>query len=477
MKNIKLSVIIPVYNGEKYLRKCLDSIVNQTIGIDNLEVIVVNDNSTDSSLDIINEYCNNYSNFKLISNKSQLGAGESRNKAIGEVNSDYLTFIDCDDFLSSNAYEDSLSKIYESGADLLIYNWKTYTGTDYVEPINIHQQNTLENKLINSIDENPKLIFSTSSCNKIYHKSLFKYLKFSNSLYDDNLAVVSSLINASKIFLSKDATYFYRKNLTSTTENITPKHALDLSDSIKGLYDLDDDHVGLLNVKFINDILFWIYYYNWSIIDEIQVISKLKECAYKISANDLDYFKKLFPDYKVYYKEDCLNLNNFDSETFLAKYKYYNKRLPKVKLIAGLYIDEGNGFSEERRINVDYVPKIKNNQLTFDLSDYSNISGIRFDPLEGEFIKSKINNIKVIEANSNNSIDDEYQYFLTLDPNFLLDAKCEDNKLMIDFDLEFLTNEELASFFVEKEIIIIEKTNIINEFNQKHKKGRFNFLK
>ena len=48
---------------------------------------------------------------------------------------------------------------------------------------------------------------------------------------------------------------------------------------------------------------------------------------------------------------------------------------------------------------------------------------------------------------------------------------------MIDFDLEFLTNEELASFFVEKEIIIIEKTNIINEFNQKHKKGRFNFLK
>ena len=55
MKNIKLSVIIPVYNGEKYLRKCLDSIVNQTIGIDNLEVIVVNDNSTDSSLDIINE--------------------------------------------------------------------------------------------------------------------------------------------------------------------------------------------------------------------------------------------------------------------------------------------------------------------------------------------------------------------------------------------------------------------------------------
>ena len=53
----KLSVIIPVYNGEKYLRKCLDSVVNQSIGIDNIEVIIVNDNSTDNSLNIINEYC------------------------------------------------------------------------------------------------------------------------------------------------------------------------------------------------------------------------------------------------------------------------------------------------------------------------------------------------------------------------------------------------------------------------------------
>ena len=474
--NTKLSVIIPVHNGEKYLRQCLDSIVNQSIGIDNIEVIVVNDNSTDNSLNIINEYCNDYSNFKVINNESQLGAGESRNKAIAEVISDYLTFIDCDDFISSNAYEDSLSKINESGADLLIFNWETYTGTDYVEPINIHQQNTTENKLSTSIDENPKLIFSTSSWNKIYHKSLFKYLKFSNGLYDDNLAVVSSLINASKIFLSKDATYFYRKNLTSTTENITPQHGLDLSESIKELYELNNDNVGLLNVKFINDVLFWVYYYNWAVTDEIAVISRLRECAYNISEKDLDYFKELFPDYEVYYKEDCLNLNNYDSETFLAKYKYFNKKLAKVKLIAGLYVDEGNGFSEDRRIDITYVPKIKNNQLTFDLSDFSNISGIRFDPLEGEFIKAKINNVKVLEANCDNPINDDHQYFLTLDPNFILDAEC-DEKLMIDFDLEFLTNDELANFFHQKEISIIEKNNIINEFNQNNKKGRFNFFK
>ena len=84
-----------------------------------------------------------------------------------------------------------------------------------------------------------------------------------------------------------------------------------------------------------------------------------------------------------------MNLNNFDSETFLAKYKYYDKKLAKVKLIAGLYVDEGDGFSEDCRIDITYVPKIKNNQLTFDLSGYSNISGIRFDPLEGGIYQSQ----------------------------------------------------------------------------------------
>ena len=470
----KLSVIIPVHNGEKYLSQCLDSIVNQSIGIENIEVIVVNDNSTDNSLKIINEYRNDCPNFKVITNESQLGAGESRNKAIGEVHSDYLTFIDCDDFISSNAYKDSLSKINESGADLLIFNWETYTGSDYVEPINIHQQNTLENKVITSIDKNPKLIFSTSSWNKIYHKSLFKYLKFSNGLYDDNLAVVSSLINASKIFLSKDATYFYRKNLTSTTENITPQHAIDLSESIKELYSLNDENVGLLNVKFINDVLFWIYYYDWPILDEIAVISKLKECAYKILAKDLDYFKRLFPDYEVFYRDDCLDLNNFDSETFLAKYKYFN-RLTKVKSTASLYVDNGNGFNKDSKISIDYIPQ-KNNKLSFDLSKFSNIVSIRFDPLEGSFIKSKINNISITDANCDNSINDDYQIFLNLDPNYILNTNLNE-KLTIDFDLEFIINDELASFFVEKNASIAEKNNIINEINHKDKKSRFNFFK
>lgn len=465
--NSKLSVIMPVYNGEKYLRQCLDSIVNQSIGIDNIEVIIVNDNSTDNSLNIINEYCDNYPNFKLISNNSQLGAGESRNKAIVEVTSDYLTFIDCDDFISLNAYEDSLSKIEESGADLLIYNWETYTGTDYVEPINIHQQNTDENILLKDINENPKLVFSTASWNKIYHKSLFEYLIFSNGLYDDNLAVVSAVINAKRIFLSKDSTYFYRKNLDSTTENITPEHALSLCDSIKQLNDLNNVNVNLLNIKFINDVLFWVYYYDWAIDDEILIINKLKNSINQVSSLDLDNFRKIFPKYEVFYRQDCLDLDKLDCEIFLAKYKYFN-RLSKVKSKASLYVDTGNGFNEEDKITFEYSPS-KNNVLTFDLSNFSSINQLRFDPLEGDFIKAKINNINIAQANCDNSINDEFQIFTNLDPNYILDCEIKD-KLTIDFDLIILNKQDMAN-------LLADKNKIINEINQTNKKSRFNFLK
>ena len=89
----ELSIIIPVYNVEKYIGECLDSVVNQSIGIDNIEVIVVNDATPDNSMDIINEYVEKYPSFKVISNKSNKGLGESRNIGLKYVTSDYVTFL------------------------------------------------------------------------------------------------------------------------------------------------------------------------------------------------------------------------------------------------------------------------------------------------------------------------------------------------------------------------------------------------
>lgn len=464
----ELSVIIPVYNVEKYIGECLDSVVNQSIGIDNIEVIVVNDATPDNSMDIINEYVEKYPSFKVISNKSNKGLGESRNIGLKYVTSDYVTFLDSDDFISQNAYEDSVSKIKKFDCDLLIYNWETYTGSDYVEPISVHQQNTLENKVIDDINQNPKLVFSTASWNKIYHKSLFKYLNYSKGLYEDNLVTLSALINAKRIFLNKDAIYYHRKNSESITENIKNSNVFDLCDIINGLFKLNDEILTPLIIKFINDILFWVYYYNWDVAAEIEFIDKLKKSSGKITENQLDYYRKLFPDVLLYYG-DILDLNNYDAETFLAKYKYFN-RLNKVNSQASLYVDAGNGFNESDKVAIDYSP-LKKNNLEFSLEKFDNISKLRFDPLEGSFVKCRItNNLPISDANCDNSVDDDCQIFTNLDPYYVLDADFSDiSSIQINFDLEILTNDDIANLFRQKD-------NIINDLQVKPKKRKFSFF-
>lgn len=470
----KLSVIIPVFNAEEYIKECLDSVVDQSLGIDNIEVIIVNDNSCDSTLDIISQYTDKYPSFKLISNKSNLGPGESRNMALKEVSSDYVTYLDADDFISQNAYEDALSKINEFNADLLIYNWETYTGSDYVEPINIHQQNTLENKLITDIKQNPKLFLSTAPWNKIYHRSLFKYLKFSKGFYEDNIVAILALINAKRIFLSKDSIYYYRKNSDSTTENITVDSSIHLSNSIKEIFDLRYEYpeflndLKLLNINFIYDILFWTYYYNWALADELKIINKLKSVIIPLKKEDIDRFKQLFPD-KLSYEKDILDLDKYDAETFLAKYKYFN-RLNKVNSQASLYVDTGKGFNESDKVAIDYSP-LKKNNLEFSLENFGNISKLRFDPLEGSFIKCRItNNLPISDANCDNSVDDDYQIFTNLDPCYVLDADFSDiSSIQINFDLEILTNNDIANLFRQKD-------NIINDLQVKPKKRKFSFF-
>ena len=470
----ELSVIIPVFNAEDYIKECLDSVVDQSLGIGNIEVIIVNDNSCDSTLDIISQYTDKYPSFKLISNKSNLGPGESRNMALKEVSSDYVTYLDADDFISQNAYEDALSKINEFNADLLIYNWETYTGSDYVEPINIHQQNTLENKLITDIKQNPKLFLSTAPWNKIYHRSLFKYLKFSKGFYEDNIVAILALINAKRIFLSKDSIYYYRKNSDSTTENITVDSSIHLSNSIKEIFDLRYEYpeflndLKLLNINFIYDILFWTYYYNWALADELKIINKLKSVIIPLKKEDIDRFKQLFPD-KLSYEKDILDLDKYDAETFLAKYKYFN-RLNKVNSQASLYVDTGKGFNESDKVAIDYSP-LKKNNLEFSLENFGNISKLRFDPLEGSFIKCRItNNLPISDANCDNSVDDDYQIFTNLDPCYVLDADFSDiSSIQINFDLEILTNNDIANLFRQKD-------NIINDLQVKPKKRKFSFF-
>jgi len=118
--NYKISIIIPVFNVENYIREALESIVKQTIGLENLEVIMVNDCSTDKSGAIINEYASRYDNFKALHLPENSGAaGKPRNIGLKKATANYLMFLDPDDYYTDDACEVLYNKIIAEDADIV----------------------------------------------------------------------------------------------------------------------------------------------------------------------------------------------------------------------------------------------------------------------------------------------------------------------------------------------------------------------
>ena len=113
---IKVSVIVPVYNVEKYLRQCLDSLVNQTLK--DIEIICINDGTKDNSVEIINEYVKKCPNIILINQENQ-GLGMARNNAMKHAKGDYIAFVDSDDWVDTDMYEVLYNKAIETDADIV----------------------------------------------------------------------------------------------------------------------------------------------------------------------------------------------------------------------------------------------------------------------------------------------------------------------------------------------------------------------
>lgn len=117
LKNPKISVIIPVYNAENYLIRCLESVCNQTL--EDIEIICVNDCSTDSSAKILQEYSQNYKNFKFINLEKNQGESAARNTGLALAKGEYLAFVDNDDEIDLNFYEKLYEKAKEKNSDII----------------------------------------------------------------------------------------------------------------------------------------------------------------------------------------------------------------------------------------------------------------------------------------------------------------------------------------------------------------------
>jgi len=169
--HFKISVIIPVYNVENYIRNALDSIVRQTIGLEHLEVIMVNDFSTDNSGKIMDEYANKYENFKAIHLPENSGAaGKPRNIGIENSTGNYLMFLDPDDYYTENACEVLLNRIVVENVDIVfsrfVYVFENKTQKCY------SIFGDLDEIKVKRIDEEPRLFtIPPSIWTKIFKRS------------------------------------------------------------------------------------------------------------------------------------------------------------------------------------------------------------------------------------------------------------------------------------------------------------------
>lgn len=218
MKNDMISIIIPIYNVEKYLEKCLDSILNQTYK--NLEIILIDDGSTDNSPNICNSYCEKDKRIKII-HKNNEGVSSARNKGIELSKGKYIVFIDSDDYVSNEHIEVLYDCIISNNVDLVISNL-----IDISEDGIILNNEEKESFLMNK-DQCLKELLSEDNfyhlcCGNIYRKDLLEKIRF-NCKYRiaEDLDFLYRYIKqiSSAYFLSKN-TYYYLKREGSATNSI-----------------------------------------------------------------------------------------------------------------------------------------------------------------------------------------------------------------------------------------------------------------
>lgn len=218
-----ISIIVPIYNVEKYLHQCLESIVNQTC--DNFTTLLINDGSTDDSESIAKEFVSAHpEKFKLF-NKENGGLSDARNFAIKKVVSNYVIFLDSDDYLTPDTIDILSNSIERSPVDILCFGMVEVTEQgSFVR--NIPAITTKQTKT--TLKETPDLLTQAlpNACNKLIKTSLFvdNKITFPKGLWYEDLATIPKLFKqANTIDFIDNNLYLYRNRDGSITQTISPK--------------------------------------------------------------------------------------------------------------------------------------------------------------------------------------------------------------------------------------------------------------
>jgi glycosyltransferase involved in cell wall biosynthesis len=218
MPNPKITFIIPVYNVEKYLRECLDSIINQTLR--EIQIICINDGSTDGSTAILNDYAECDPRIFIL-NLPNGGQSIARNTAYKYAEGEYIFFVDSDDFIDLKAAEKLYTQARQTDADIVLFDFFYCNEISIPYKTTQHFQQSIS---ITSFDQRVKLILDSKGmmCNKLYRRDflLRNQIKCPEKLYGEDQAVTFlSLALANKITILPERLYYYRLRAVSTSHS------------------------------------------------------------------------------------------------------------------------------------------------------------------------------------------------------------------------------------------------------------------
>lgn len=229
---LKVSIIVPVYNVESILSRCLDSLVNQSLK--EIEIICVNDASTDNSLKILYKYAAQYKNIRVIDLKENLHQGGARNRGIEIAEGDFIGFVDSDDWIDLKMYEKLYNLAISSNADLVSCDYDTVNSEGNI----LSESITDQNKFCGEISEQIRdefLITTGSVWSKLYKKDLLvkNNVWFPEKIfYEDNYFVPIVALYAHRYAHISECLYHYFVNINSTTQKRNSKN---IEDRIKSL--------------------------------------------------------------------------------------------------------------------------------------------------------------------------------------------------------------------------------------------------
>jgi glycosyltransferase involved in cell wall biosynthesis len=193
---MKLSVIIPIYNVEKYIEKCIKSLLDNDLGFSEYEIIVVDDESPDNSLNIVKELANQYSNIKIISQKNK-GLGGARNTGISNSSGEYLLFLDSDDWYLNNTLKNLISIADKYNLEILEFAAQGITSNG---GISFHFFNSTNKNVLSGVAYYNTIRYLNSACNKLYKRN---FLVNNNLFFLEKIFIEDFEFNTRVFFKAK----------------------------------------------------------------------------------------------------------------------------------------------------------------------------------------------------------------------------------------------------------------------------------